>query len=145
MAFDKVRRETLWPMLARFGVPDELLSVIKALHCGTKARVRIGNCLSDEIDVERGVRQGCPMAPFLFNLYLYGLLLVADQESWSGAEVEQTEVVSNEFADDIVLTHDDEGKLQENLTKINTVTANEGMEISKRKTECMWLCRIVSQ
>ena len=79
------------------------------------------------------------MAPFLFNLYLYGLLLVADQESWSGAEVEQTEVVSNEFADDIVLTHDDEGKLQENLTKINTVTANEGMEISKRKTECMWL------
>ena len=34
-----------------------------------KAQVRLDDCLLDEIDVENGLREGCCMAPVLFNLY----------------------------------------------------------------------------
>ena len=34
-----------------------------------KAKIRVDGKLLNEIEVENGVRQGCTMAPTLFNLY----------------------------------------------------------------------------
>ena len=34
-----------------------------------RARVRVDGELLDEIEVNNGLRQGCTMAPILFNLY----------------------------------------------------------------------------
>ena len=39
-ADDSVDRELLWVALARFGVPDKMLTVIRQFHEGMRARVR---------------------------------------------------------------------------------------------------------
>ena len=39
-AYDSVDRELLWVVLARFGVPEKMLTVIRQLHEGMRARVR---------------------------------------------------------------------------------------------------------
>ena len=44
-----------------------------------KAQVRLDDCLLDEIDVENGLREGCCMAPVLFNLYSCAAI-----ERWKG-------------------------------------------------------------
>ena len=38
-AYDSVDRELLWVVLARFGVPDNMLTVIRQFHEGMRARV----------------------------------------------------------------------------------------------------------
>ena len=59
-AYDSVNRELLWVVLARFGVPDKMLTVIRQFHEGMRARVRTDDGEHSEwFDVTQGLRQGC--------------------------------------------------------------------------------------
>ena len=69
-AFDRVPRELLWSILRRFGCPDNIVALIQSFHDGMKVRVSVSGVLSDEFEVTTGVKQGCVMAPVLFNIYM---------------------------------------------------------------------------
>jgi len=68
-ACDSVPREALWIALQKLGVPEGMIDLEKSFHSSMKARVRVDGTLLDECDVSNGLRQGCMMAPTLFNLY----------------------------------------------------------------------------
>ena len=67
-AYDSVLREALWMALGKLGIPDTLTKLIKSFHCNMQAQIRLNDTLIDPIDVNNGLRQGCSMAPVLFNL-----------------------------------------------------------------------------
>ena len=69
-AFDRVPRDLLWSILRRFGCPDNIVAIIRGFHEGMKVRVSAYGTLSDEFEVTTGVKQGCVMAPVLFNLFM---------------------------------------------------------------------------
>ena len=56
--------------LSEIGVDGKYIKIIRNLYWGQTASVRIMNELSDEIRIQRGVRQGCVASPTLFNLYM---------------------------------------------------------------------------
>ena len=60
----------MWVALRKLGVRDQLVEIIQSFHQNMKAQTHPGDTLLEEIDVDNGVRQGCCMAPALFNLYL---------------------------------------------------------------------------
>eukprot|EP00752_Nemacystus_decipiens_P018516 g16601.t1 len=69
-AYDSVDRELLWKVLARAGIPAEMIAVIRKFHDGMRARVRMDDGeLSDWFPVTQGLRQGCSMSPPLFNVF----------------------------------------------------------------------------
>ncbi len=68
-AYDSVPREALWVVMEKMGVPEYLIDIVKSFHEGMEARVRVGEYLLDEIEVSKGLSQGCTMEPTLFNLY----------------------------------------------------------------------------
>ena len=68
-AYDSVPSEALWMALRKLGVSKVLVEIVKSFHKAMEARVRVGGELLDEIEVRNGLRQGCTMAPTLFNLY----------------------------------------------------------------------------
>ena len=86
-AYDSVPRTAMWLALEKLGVPQKTIQLIRSFHSGMKASICIEGELLDAIGVENGLRQGCCMAPVLFNLYT--CLLV---ECWS-ARVEEEEGV----------------------------------------------------
>ena len=45
-AYDSIKRESLYDILIKFGVPKKLVRLIKICFDGTQSKVRIGNCLS---------------------------------------------------------------------------------------------------
>jgi len=73
-AYDTVPHEALFAKLARFGVRGRCLAFIRALYHSSTIRVRVGggsNALySDSCRLLRGVRQGCPLSPLLFNIFI---------------------------------------------------------------------------
>ena len=48
----------------------KLLGSIKSLYKESKACVRVEGDLVKEFVVEQGLRQGCPLSPWLFNVFL---------------------------------------------------------------------------
>eukprot|EP00752_Nemacystus_decipiens_P003356 g3103.t1 len=70
-AYDSVDRELLWKVLARAGIPAEMIAVIHKFHVGMRARVRMDDGeLSDWFPVTQGLRQGCSMmSPPLSNVF----------------------------------------------------------------------------
>ena len=69
-AYDSVPRKAMWIALAKLGVPESTVTLIRSFHKGMKAAIRLGGKTLEEITVENGLRQGCCMAPVLFNLYM---------------------------------------------------------------------------
>ena len=68
-AYDSVDRELLWIVLARFGVPEKMLTVIRQFHEGMRTRVRTDDGEPSEwFDVTQGLRQGRVLSPLLFNI-----------------------------------------------------------------------------
>ena len=69
-AYDSVNRELLWVVLARFGIPEKILTVIRQFHKGMQARV----CTDDGersalFAVTQGMRQGYVLSPLLFDIF----------------------------------------------------------------------------
>ena len=68
-AFERLRHAPLIQCLREIEVDGKGIKIIINLYWDQTAAVRIMNELSDEIRIQRGVRQGCVATPTLFNLY----------------------------------------------------------------------------
>jgi hypothetical protein len=65
-----VRREVLYNVLIEFGVPLELVRLIKLCLNETYNKVRIGKHLSESFPIQNGVKQGDALSPVFFNFAL---------------------------------------------------------------------------
>ena len=73
-AYYRVDRDALWKVLRLYGVGGKLLKAVQSFYVGSKECVRIVNEVSEWFSVNVGVRQGCITSPWLFNLYLDGVV-----------------------------------------------------------------------
>ena len=51
------------------GIPDHLTCLLRNLYAGQEATVIAGHEKTDWFQIGKGVRQGCILSPWLFNLY----------------------------------------------------------------------------
>ena len=68
-AFNCVDHNKLWKILKQMGIPDHLTRLLRNLYAGQEATVRTRHGTTDWIQIGKGVRQGCILSPYLFNLY----------------------------------------------------------------------------
>ena len=73
-AYDSVPRGKLWELLLEYGIPPSFVYRVSALHNRTNVKVRLGGLLGEEFLTKLGLRQGCVLAPVLFNLFLDAVL-----------------------------------------------------------------------
>ncbi|CAB1100204.1 unnamed protein product [Ectocarpus sp. CCAP 1310/34] len=76
-AYDSVNRELLWSVLARAGIPEEMIAVIRQFHDGMQAWVRMDDGeFSAWFWVTQGLRQGCVLSLLLLNIFLAAVIEV---------------------------------------------------------------------
>ena len=56
-------------ILKEMRIPNHLTCLLRNLYVGQEATVRSGHGTTDWFQIGKGVRQGCILSPYLFNLY----------------------------------------------------------------------------
>ena len=71
-----VDRGLLFSILKRFGCPLLFHGLVRALHTGNNAAVRVGSDISEKLEVTMGVKQGYVLAPVPFNVFLLAVTVI---------------------------------------------------------------------
>ena len=79
-AFDTVNRDLLWNILRKFGCPPTFIAILQQFHTGMCAQVVMVGSQSSSFPVEVEVKQGCVLAPIIFNLLLVAITLVSHRD-----------------------------------------------------------------
>ena len=69
-AYDRVDREAMWRVLGMYGINGQLLKAVQSLYENSEAYVRVCREEGEWFEVGVGLRQGCVMSPWLFNLFM---------------------------------------------------------------------------
>ncbi|KAI8495055.1 hypothetical protein Bbelb_270410 [Branchiostoma belcheri] len=159
-AFASVNRPLLWEVLKRFGCPGKFIAVLKSLHDGAMVRVLGGGDKSDPFPVCTGVRQGCVIAPVIFNLFLAAVMLAAKKNInpedcidltyrldgslfnlrrlKAPTRVKHETILELQYADDAAIVGRSAAGLQRNLDTLDTAYTRAGLGINTGKTEVMF-------
>jgi exonuclease III len=73
-AFDKVMHEALFEKMDAMGFRGQFLDIIRNIYSTSAARTRVGGEYGVIYDMIRGTRQGCPLSPILFLLFINDFL-----------------------------------------------------------------------
>ena len=66
-AFDSLERLLISDSLRYFGFGLSLINWVKVLYCKSESCVLNNGWSSDFFDIQRGVRQGCPLSPIIVH------------------------------------------------------------------------------
>jgi hypothetical protein len=69
-AYDSIRRDILYAIMAYFGIPNKLIRLTKATMEISTYHVKIGTIMTDGFKVGTGLKQGDGLVPNLFNIAL---------------------------------------------------------------------------
>ena len=164
-AYDSVDRTLPWTVLARFGVPQNIISAIRQFHDGMRACVRLDDRVCSRwFAVEQGLREGCVLAPLLFNTFFAAVINVASTrfkadkgimdalvhlrkqrgaggrgEATAGESVLATPLWGMLYADDAGVVSRSPKQLRKMMEVIVVVCAAFDLTVSEAKTEIMCL------
>ena len=79
-AFDTVNRDLLWNILRKFGCPLTFIAILQEFNTVMCAQVVMAGSQSSSFPIEVGVKQGCVLAPIIFNLLLVAINLVSHRD-----------------------------------------------------------------
>ncbi len=137
-AFDTIEHQFLLKSLKLFGFGDASVDTIAKFYNEINSSVVIHFNTSNRFDILCGVRQGCPISPFLFLLVkeLLSLSIVQNQEL-EGISVLGREMKISQLADDTTLFLKDESQVSKALDLIYNVSCASGLKLNVSKCEIM--------
>ena len=149
-AFDLVYRNGIWFKLCESDAPLAIVKAIKAIYNSVKVCVRNLGSISDCFDSLVGVKQGEPLSPLLFILFLNDL---AEELNIDNNYFENNDIINQFqkfillFADDTLLLAESHAELQILLNKLYVYCKKWNLTVNTGKTKVMLfkLCNIHEQ
>jgi len=146
-AYGSVRREVLYKILIKFGIPMKLLRLIKMCLTVMYSRVRVGKNLSDMLPIRNGLKQDA-LSPLLFNFALeYAIKRV--QVNQDGLKLYGTHQILV-YAYDVNIQGGSIYTIRKNAQALVVASMEIGLEVNADKTKYMVMsqdseCRMKSQ
>ena len=120
--------------MKEMGIPDHLTCLLRNLYADQEATVRTGHGTTDWFQIGKGVRQGCILSPYLFNLYAeYIMKNTGLDEAKAGIKIAGRNINNLRYADDTMLMA--ESELKSLLMKVKEEGEKIGLKLNIQKTK----------
>ena len=117
------------------GIPDHLTSLLRNLYASQEAAIRTGHGTIDWFQIGNGVRQGCILSPWLFNLFAEYIIRNAGlDKAQAGIKIVGRNINNLRYADDITLMAESEEELKSLLMKVKKESEKVGLKLNIQKT-----------
>lgn len=103
-AFDMVNWTFLFATLRKFGFGEAFINLVRTLYTSASAAVLTNSQTSQSFTLHRGTRQGCPLSPSLFNIFIEPLAAaIRKNKHIQGIQTSDTHHKISLYADNILL------------------------------------------
>lgn len=134
-AFDIVSHKHISEGLKRFGVDSHFIDAVVDLYTDASTHFTLAKGETPQIPMTRGVKQGDPLSPLLFNVAMDPLLEAISAQNngfkWDESGL-QLEALC--YADDNGLLTEDPKDMQNNLDAVNEFCEATGMRLNVKKS-----------
>jgi hypothetical protein len=136
-AFDSVAREYIWAKLAQLGIKGDILTSLKALYAKVEFKIKVnGHISKDNILALQGVKQGCPLSPLLFGIFIEQLhLFLQERHPDLGFDLRNKGITDFMFADDVCMLDIRKGGLQNLLHTLLDFSTRFQMKVNVDKSD----------
>jgi hypothetical protein len=136
-AFDSVSHDAIYCAMRRVGLSASFVAFVERMYRNSGTFIQGGQQCSRALMVQKGVRQGDPLSPLLFNLVVdLGLEAIPDAVGYS---IGQWRVSALAFADDVILVAETPSGLQAALTAFVDKLGEAGMRLNQTKSATITL------
>ena len=133
-AFDRVPHDILLLLLDYVNVGSVIRDGVRMAYTGCKTRLIINKVIGKRINVQRSVRQGCPLSSLLFSIYLESFCRkVLESNNIKGYKLQDTEVRLLAYADDIAVFCTDYESVTETAKIVNLYCNTSGSLVNSSK------------
>lgn len=139
-AFDMINQEYLIKILNSYGLPTHFVKIIKNIYNAAKTQVIVNSAMTNQIHLEREIRQGCPLSMALYAISCGPLArkIQRDREI-KGINIGRMNIKIQQYADDmtcVLQTEKDVEKVFEKFEKYKNAT---GQELNETKSEILYI------
>ena len=122
--------------MEQVGIRGKILSSIKSLYQNTTTIVQMENIITDSIDLEKGLRQGCTLSPILFSIYISSMGNVLERSNM-GVIVGEYRIPALFFADDMVIIAENSYQLNYMLKIVAEESGKLKITFNARKSKVL--------
>ncbi len=135
-----------------YGLGGRLLKAVKSFLCvNSRVCIKVGNGVSDwfPVRVRVGLRQECVISPWLFNVYMDGVVREVNARmlgrglSLVNADGRERKLSQLLFADDTTFVADSEGTLRQLVEEFESVYKRRKMRVNESKSKIRKCSRLV--
>lgn len=136
-AYDTVDRSLLLKSVHRTGVQGKFLSNLKAIYNKVSYSIKLNGGPLDPIESNLGLKQGCPLSPLLFNIYINDIGSYLKDSGPGNISVQGTPINHFLYADDLVLLAETKEGLQEHLQGLEKFAKAKELTVNTKKSVIM--------
>jgi len=137
-AFDKIEQPKLIEALYRMNVNEKHINAIKNLYNHPKFAVKMGNQQSSWKTQDRGIRQGCPLSPYLFLIVMTVMFRdIHEGLNLTRGTLEHINFTELLYADDTALRTSNKNAMNRLINKIEVNAKYFGLNFNKGKCVAM--------
>ena len=138
-AFDSISHDYLAATLKHINIGDRLLNSILKLYENSNTKICVNGILSNQINIKRGIKQGCPLSMWLYTICIEDLLIKINLNKniigYRFNIINNYEIKNKAYADDVTCFTVDTNSIIEIFNEFTRWGKFSGSNINKEKTQ----------